>query len=135
MDMRAFGDALGKNAAAHGMQVTTCAEADGRRRDNLGPSSSAGKCIDEQLLARLGVAVSEKKDAGQREACGCIASREIGMYDSCRHGCAYCYATVSTEIRAAQRSEGARSALGQPSRSYFRRRVPTAGADEPAIGG
>lgn len=35
------------------------------------------------------------KDKGQREACGCIVSKDIGMYDTCMHFCAYCYANAS----------------------------------------
>jgi DNA repair photolyase len=35
------------------------------------------------------------KDPGQRSACGCVVSKDIGMYDSCLFGCQYCYATTS----------------------------------------
>jgi DNA repair photolyase len=35
------------------------------------------------------------KDPAQRKACGCVVSRDIGMYESCPFGCRYCYATRS----------------------------------------
>jgi DNA repair photolyase len=32
------------------------------------------------------------RQKGNRPGCLCAESRDIGAYDSCPHGCAYCYA-------------------------------------------
>jgi hypothetical protein len=54
------------------------------------------RCIDGALLTRLhpqGLVCSTKKAKGQRTACGCTESIDIGWYSlKCAHGCIYCYA-------------------------------------------
>lgn len=37
------------------------------------------------------------KDPGQRKACGCMVSKDIGVRSTCRHFCVYCYANASRE--------------------------------------
>ena len=50
----------------------------------------------------MGIQKTKKiKDKGQREACGCIISKDIGEYNTCIHECVYCYANTSKEAALA----------------------------------
>jgi hypothetical protein len=97
MDDHAFHvllEQLARCAEARGLEITSCAEAEDWTPWGVRP----GKCIDGSLLNRIfGLQLSGQKDARQREACGCVESRDIGSYDTCAFGCVYCYATTSFE--------------------------------------
>jgi hypothetical protein len=81
-------------AGEHNMEIFSCAE-----EINLTPLGvKRGKCIDDDLIHELfGINVTSEKDPNQRLPCGCVVSKDIGMYNTCLYGCAYCYAIRSIE--------------------------------------
>lgn len=60
-----------------------------------------GKLPQPNLFGRIPEIPPDRKDLkdkGQRKVCGCMISKDIGMYNTCRHFCVYCYANTSKEI-------------------------------------
>jgi hypothetical protein len=55
-------------------------------------------CIDAQRFSRLIGAPLKAELRGARKECGCYASRDIGEYDTCPHGCVYCYAVLNRKL-------------------------------------
>lgn len=80
-------------AAARGITLYACCEA-GLVGDGIAPS----KCIDEDTIAALRPdAWRGMARAPTRQDCGCVETSDIGAYDTCAFGCAYCYATNSRD--------------------------------------
>jgi hypothetical protein len=77
-------------AEKHGIGLFTCSEDIDLSYSGIEHS----RCIDRELLWRITGAPPQqvKKDKSQRRSCGCMESRDIGAYDTCAHGCLYCYA-------------------------------------------
>lgn len=96
-----------------GMEIVSCAE----EYDLLPFGIKSGKCIDDEYIERVfGIRVTNKKDPHQRAACGCIQSKDIGVYGTCRHGCVYCYAVgVSASKATEMASEAEKHNVNSPS--------------------
>lgn len=77
----------------YGLYIDTCAEVNDFR--NIGVEHS--HCIDRERIERIGgFRLDVDKDTNQRAECGCVASIDIGAYNTCKNGCLYCYANYST---------------------------------------
>lgn len=80
---------LTAEALARGLKPTLCAQPD-LLVEGLAPAS----CIDAGRLGRIAGRSIAARPKGNRPGCACAESRDIGAYDSCRHGCRYCYAVA-----------------------------------------
>ena len=79
-------------AMSRGIAVESCSEVIDLDFCNI----KHGKCIDDKLLEEIfDINLNLDKDKNQRKECGCVQSVDIGIYNTCSHGCTYCYATYS----------------------------------------
>jgi hypothetical protein len=91
-EKRALLNRLAAVAAAHGMRLTICSQP-----ELVGPEGGEARCIDADRLADVAQSAVAAKEQGNRPGCRCALSRDIGAYDSCPHGCVYCYAVADRE--------------------------------------
>ncbi|MDR0874609.1 MAG: DUF1848 domain-containing protein [Clostridiales Family XIII bacterium] len=86
---------LAQIALNYGLSIDTCAEKIDLQRFGIGHA----RCIDDRLFEELlDCHLNVDKDKTQRLECGCVASVDIGMYNTCKNGCRYCYANYNQNI-------------------------------------
>lgn len=91
-EKRALAEQLFLLAQERGMTLTVCSQPE------IKTIEPASRCIDAKRLSDVGGRPISVKAHGNRPGCECAASRDIGDYDTCPHGCVYCYAVRSQDL-------------------------------------
>ena len=118
--MQAFAAGLSRHAGRLENRGRTCAETIDLSPYGIGHN----RCIDGELLLKIsrhdpellhvfGIASDTagppvprrpgpepSEGQGPAQACGCVASKDIGQYNTCPHLCRYCYANASAKLVA-----------------------------------
>ena len=97
---RALLEDLVEIASEHGIRLSICTQPELRV-----PGAGEARCVDAERLMRVADRPFRTRLKGMRIGCGCYESKDIGDYDTCPHGCVYCYAVRNRTV-ALQRHRG-----------------------------
>lgn len=86
-EMVSFARMASKIAEDHGITLTSCCS----KIDLEEFGIMCRGCLNREMMRSLGVPY-ETMDTPLRDGCRCVKSIDIGEYDTCDHGCVYCYA-------------------------------------------
>lgn len=76
-------------ASAHGIPIRACCESPSLQKYGI----ITDGCMTKQVLeAATGCQLIVPKKSAARAQCTCLLGDDIGMYNTCGHGCLYCYA-------------------------------------------
>jgi hypothetical protein len=92
-DMRAYSEKLARIASSNRMTLHACCN-----DFLLSGQIEKAHCIHkDELNKAFGIADLTGSRKPTRKGCGCTNSKDIGRYDTCPHGCLYCYANSDKE--------------------------------------
>ena len=91
-ETRALLERLATIAAAYGIAPTLCSQP-----ELLVPGIGEARCVDAERLSDVAGRPIAARESGNRPGCRCALSRDIGAYDTCPHGCVYCYAVADRD--------------------------------------
>lgn len=84
---------LAEIAKSYEIRFSICAQP-----EFLVAGACEARCIDASRLSRISGAPISAIEKGNRDGCRCAASKDIGEYDTCPHGCVYCYAVRNRSL-------------------------------------
>lgn len=85
-----FAQKLSSIAAAHDIPVRACCESTSLQKYGINTDG----CMTKQVLEEATGCqlIVPKSKTAARAQCACLLGDDIGMYNTCGHGCLYCYA-------------------------------------------
>ena len=90
-----IGEEFAKIGGKYNIKVKTCAE--GTELERFGIDSSG--CMTKEVIEK---AINKNLDIPKQKArngeCYCLLNNDIGEYNSCNHGCLYCYANSNKRL-------------------------------------
>lgn len=87
-------DVFSEIAKKNGLQVHLCCENAELVRENV----DADGCMSKEVLEKaLGCKLNVPQKKMARKECSCLLGADIGAYNTCGHGCLYCYANYDRE--------------------------------------
>ena len=88
-DYETIGRKFSESAKRHDISVHTCSE----ERNLVEYGFIKDECLSRELAFKLtGKIYKEEWKARKNKCCHCVEMVDIGVYNSCRHFCKYCYA-------------------------------------------
>lgn len=90
-DYKLIGKNFSKIALNNGMTVQTCFE----DRNLVEYGLIKGECLSHELAYKLTGKSYKSWTARKERKCNCVQMVDIGVYNSCKHFCKYCYANYS----------------------------------------
>lgn len=93
-DYKAIGENFSRSANKHNMLVHTCFE----ERNLVEYGFSKDECLSHELAYKLTGKKYKNWTARKERKCNCVQMVDIGVYNSCKHFCKYCYANFDEKI-------------------------------------
>lgn len=85
----------------YGMTIRSCCEGEELKPYGVDCGGCMSREVLEQAIGAPLLVPKGKKPA--REGCGCLLGSDIGAYNTCGHGCIYCYANDNPKLAAENR--------------------------------
>ena len=93
-DYKQIGLNFSRSALENGMSVQTCFE----ERNLVSYGFTRGECLSLSLAKKITGKKPKKWKARGKKGCNCAEMVDVGVYNTCKHFCKYCYANYDEKM-------------------------------------